>query len=217
MRRLALALGALLLGCGALGRSETPVAAPTAATTPSDATAPPLTPTEQAPMQDPARLDWSLALDGARLKISYTVTNTSQAVIYLSDILPIAGQGSFVYGATFINVTAGAGPGDVRFVRGRLDSVAPLPFPLDPGARSVQPGASASGEALVDLPLRAQHYRGVAAPLQGEPRQAWLELGYLTTAHWTELALADGRKMTTSMPQDEMRFLVAGPLAIPTP
>lgn len=173
---------------------------------------------QEAPVSDPARLDWALSLSpsGDVLLVQYTVTNTSDETIYLSDLMPISAQGGFALGDSFINVTAGALPGEVRLVRGRLDSVAPVPIPLDPGARALDPGKSATGSATVKLPITAAHYHGVAAPVQGTPTSAVLEIGYVRgEVHWSPLKLADGRGLTTSMPMDTMRFLRAGPLAIP--
>lgn len=178
----------------------------------------PGTTSQEAPVSDPARLDWALSLSptGDALLVQYTVTNTSDETIYLSDLMPISAQGGFALGDSFINVTAGGQPGEVRFVRGRLDSVAPVPIPLDPGARALDPGKSATGSATVKLPITAAHYHGVAAPIQGTPSSAVLEIGYVRgEVHWSPLKLADGRGLTTSMPMDTMRFLRAGPLAIP--
>ncbi len=212
----------LSLGCGSgeVPASAAPTSAPAAeAPTPVIPATIPATPTEEAPVSDPARLDWALSLApaGDALLVQYTVTNTSQQTIYLSDLTPISGSGGFVLGERFINVAGGEAPGLVRLVRGRLDSVAPVPIPLDPGARALEPGKTASGSATVPLPIAAAHYHGKAAPVQGTPTSAVLEIGYLAgEVHWSALQLADGRGLTTSMPMDTMRFLRAGPLAIPT-
>ncbi len=217
MRRGGPGLLVTLLGCspGELPASPAPAEAQAA---PSEPPAAPAAP-QEAPVSDPARLDWALSLApaGDALLVQYTVTNTSQQTIYLSDLLPISGQGGFLYGESFINVAGSGEPGLVRLVRGRLDSVAPVPIPLDPGARALEPGKSASGSATVKLPITPAHYHGKAAPLVGTPERAVLEIGYLQgEVHWTALSLADGRGLTTSLPMDTMRFLRAGPLAIPT-
>lgn len=165
----------------------------------------------------PARLDWTLtrAADGASLQIAYTVTSTADRTIYLCDALPVPGQQSFVLGRTFINVAGGA-PGEVRLVRGRLASIAPVILPLEPGARPLAPGATLQGTAIVPLPLIAAHYHGKAQPLSGAPAQVWLELGWVEAdAHWRNLTLETGQVLTTPGPEDEMGWLRAGPLPVP--
>lgn len=165
----------------------------------------------------PARLDWTLtrAADGASLQIAYTVTNTTDRTIYLCDALPVPGQQRFVLGRTYINVAGGA-PGEVRFVRGRLASIAPVILPLEPGARPLAPGASLQGTAIVPLPLIASHYHGKAQPLSGAPTTAWLELGWVEAdAHWRNLSLETGQSLTTPGPEDEMFWLRAGPIPVP--
>lgn len=206
-------LGLILLGLGCEAATAPAATAPPA-TTSAPAPAAPV----EAPVTHPARLEWSLELapSGDALLVSYTVTSTTDRTIYLSDLMPVAGGGGLLLGEDFINVTGGE-PGVARLVRGRLDSVAPVPVPLDPGARALEPGKSATGTARVKLPLAPAHYHGQAAPLNGAPTQAVLEIGYLDgEVHWSPLQLADGRGLTTSMPMDAMRWLVAGPLPIPT-
>lgn len=171
-------------------------------------------------MTAPARLDWTLTLTpgGDALEVRYTVTSTSDATIYLADLTPVPGEGGFLYGEQFINVAGTPTPGLIRLVRGRLASVAPTLLPLDPGARALDPGKTATGMATIKLPIAPAHYHGKAAPLNGEPARATLEIGYLVgEVHWTALPLADGRSLTVSSPADEMRYLSAGPLPIPAP
>ena len=165
----------------------------------------------------PARLTWSLSRssDGAALEIAYTVTSAVDRTIYLCDALPLPGETSLVLGRDFINV-AGGGDGDVRFVRGRLPSVAPVVIPLLPGCRPLAPGASLTGTARVSLPLKPAHYHGRAAPFLGTPTRAWLEIGWVEAdAQWQELALEDGRKLTTPGFEDAQGTLSAGPLPLP--
>lgn len=176
-------------------------------------------PLEQAPMSvaEPARLDWALkrSEDGAALEISYTVTNLSDRTLYLCDALPLPGEQSFVLGRDFINV-AGGGEGDVRFVRGRLVSVAPVVIPLQPGARPLAPGQTLSGSARVKLPLTPAHFHGRAPPFVGTPTRAWLEIGWVEAeSTWAQLTLDDGRTLTTPSAQDPVQTLRAGPLPLP--
>ena len=165
----------------------------------------------------PATLDWTLerSSDGAALIVSYTVTNTSDRTIYLCDALPVPGDQSLVLGRDFINVSGGA-EGEVRFVRGRLASVAPVVLPLQPGARPLAPGKSLSGTARVRLPLTPSHFHGRAMPFVGTPRAGWLEIGWVEAdAAWQNLALEGGASLTTPSGQDTMFTLRAGPLPLP--
>lgn len=174
-------------------------------------------PMEVAPMTDPARLTWTLtrAADGRSLLVAYTVTSTSQETLYLCDALPVPGRQSFVLGRTFINVAGGA-EGELRLVRGRLKSVAPVVVPLEPGCRPLTPGQSVTGTATVPLPIQPAHYHGKAAPLVGTPTRATLEIGYVgADTTWSQLTMEDGLTLTTPSAGDEMRFLKAGPLPIP--
>ena len=169
------------------------------------------------PAAAPATLDWSLepAPDGASVRVRYTVTNTSDRTIYLCDALPMPGEKSLVLGRDFINVSGGT-DGDVRFVRGRLASVAPVVIPLQPGARPLAPGKSLSGSATVRLPLAPAHYHGKAMPFVGEPSRAWLEIGWVEAdATWQTLTMEDGLTLTTPSAQDTMYSLRAGPLPLP--
>lgn len=170
-------------------------------------------------MNEPATLDFAMSVinGGKTLRIDYKVHNRSDKRFYLSDLLPVPGPRTWALGSTDIVVMNGAEPGTVVFTRARVPSTSPLPFLVDPGARLVEPGQSVSGAAEVALPLSAQHYRGTVAPLKGKPKLAQLELGYIAgEAHWSELPLDDGRKLTISNPSDPMQLLVSERKPIPT-
>ena len=169
-------------------------------------------------MSDLATLDWTLKPEksGSALHVEYTITNTSPDNLFVADLLPVAGGGGFVLGEDFIIVVNGDSPDTVRLVRGRVPSYAPIP--LDPGARGLRPGESATGHAVVPLPLRAQHYHGGVDPLVGTPTKAVLEIGLLAAdSHWTALPLASGASLTTASPIDAMRFARGAPIDLPTP
>lgn len=175
-------------------------------------------PTSEEPVKAPASLEWDLALDhnGGALKITYTVTSRTDHTIYLADLLPVAGQGGFVWGDKAMIVMNSDKPDTVRFARGRVRSEAPVIVPLDPGARALEPGGTASGEALVPLPLKATHYHGTTAALKGGFKYAELEIGYLDgEVHWTSMPLADGRSMTVSSPVDPMGVIRGEPKPLP--
>lgn len=110
--------------------------------------------------------------------------------------------------AELVNVVNDSVPDTVLFIRGRIASEAPLPLALDPGARALDPGQTLTGHAQVPLPLQAFHYQGTAAPLRGKPAFAVLELGCIRgEAHWSELPLDDGTKLTISHPGDKMEVI----------
>lgn len=169
-------------------------------------------------MSSVAKIDWTMtSIDGGKaLKIDYRVHNLSDHRIYLSDLLPMPGAKTWKLGKNEIIVMNGDEPGTVVFARARVRSETPLPFLVDPGARAVDPGKTATGSAEVPLPLQAQHYRGTVAPLKGKKTTAILELGYVSgDAHWEELPLDDGSKLTVSHPSDKMDLLLADPKPLP--
>ena len=171
------------------------------------------------PTTDAAKLDWQMtAVDGGKsLRIDYQVTNTTDKRIYLSDLLPVSGPRKWMLGDKVINVANDAAPDTVLFIRGRVASEAPLPRALDPGARSLDPGQTLTGRAEVPLPLRSFHYQGTAAPLRSKPAFGVLELGCIRgDAHWSELPMDDGTKLTLSHPADKMEFIRSDRKPIPS-
>ena len=166
-------------------------------------------------MNQVADLEWTLVKEAGSLLLEYRITNRSKTRFYLSDQLPVSeGKGWGVADKAVI-VSNDAQAGTVRFSRGRVASVTPLPFLVDPGARAIDPNQTLTGSALVPLPITAWHYRGQTAAIKVQPQWAVLEIGYLTSANWQELPLATGGKLTISQPSDPMSVLRSERIAIP--
>ena len=181
---------------------------------PSDS-APKITVQNRSSMNQVADLEWTLVKEASHLLLEYRITNRSQARFYLSDQLPVSEGKSWGVADKAVIVSNDAEAGTVRFSRGRVASVTPLPFLVDPGARAIDPGQTLTGSALVNLPISAWHYRGQTAAIKTPPQWAVLEIGYLTSANWQELPLATGGKLTISQPSDPMSVLRSQRIAIP--
>ena len=122
-------------------------------------------------MPAPATLDWSMALNksGDALDVHYTLKNTTDRRIYAMDLLPRPGKKSFVYDPNFFIVMNGDAAGTVAFVRGRVQSEAPVAILIDPGGRAIEPGQSVEGSGTVPLPLKGAHYQGTVASPARDP------------------------------------------------
>lgn len=205
----------LLLACSTpaapsaapVSAGDPPVAAPEVAPT----TVPTVEPASpEAPMSDLATVDWDMSLEdgGKSLHIRYTVTSRADHRVYITDLLPVSGKGGFLWGEKSIIVMNDEAPDTALFVRARVASEAPVIVPLDPGARALDPGGTATGEAVVPWPLQGWHYHGTVAPLRPNLKQAALEIGVLDgDIGWTNLPLADGRQMTVSNPADPIGII----------
>lgn len=166
-------------------------------------------------MNQVADLEWTLVKEANSLLLEYRITNRSKSRFYLSDQLPVSEGKSWGVADKAVIVSNDAQANTVLFSRGRVASVTPLPFLLDPGARAIDPNQTLTGSAVVNLPITAWHYRGQTAPIESPPQWAVLEIGYLTDAHWQELPLATGGKLTISQPSDPMSVLRSQRKAIP--
>lgn len=169
-------------------------------------------------VNDIATLEWSMTLIGGghTLRINYQIRSLSDTPVYISDLLPIPGPKKWQLGVKSIMVTNASQPETVRFVRGRLQSEAPLARVIDPGARKLEPHQSLSGMAEVSLPLQGYHYQGTVAPLKTPLLWAVLEIGVIVgQVHWSELPLDDGSKLTISHPSDPMQVLRSNRQRIP--
>jgi hypothetical protein len=167
-----------------------------------------------------ATLEWRLSAerDPARLKITYTVHNRSAERLYLCDQLAVVERNHFVAAPKAVIVMNGGERGLVRFIRGEAPLDKPTTLQIPPGGRAVEPGARASGEAEVPLPLRAWHNYGFVAPLKGTPASGTLEIAYVTgTGEWGRLPLAGGGELTVPQPSMRLRYLVSDTRPIPRP
>jgi len=169
-------------------------------------------------MNELATLEWTMTVVEASkmLRIDYNVTSRASQRFYLCDLLPMPGAKTWVLGSKEIIVMNGPEPGSVIFSRARVPSRSPLPFLVDPGARSIDPGQTVRGSAEVPLPLTARHYRGTLEPLKGKPKTATLQIGCIVgNAHWSELLLDDGGKLTIPNSSDPMQLLCSESKPLP--
>lgn len=177
--------------------------------------APKTTVQNRSAMNQVADLEWTLVKEAGHLLLEYRITNRSKTRFYLSDQLPVSEGKAWGVANKSVIVSNDVQAGTVRFSRGRVASVTPLPFLVDPGARAIDPGQTLTGSAFVKLPITAWHYRGQTAAIGSPPQWAVLEIGYLISAHWQELPLTTGGKLTISQPSDPMSVLRFERIAIP--
>ncbi len=167
-------------------------------------------------MEQPADLEWTLMRKDNRLQLQYRITSRAKTRFYLSDLLPVSGAKGWAVADKAVIVSNGAEQDTVRFTRGRVASETPLPFLVDPGARAIDPGQTLEGSAEIPLPVTAWHYQGTTAPIKGTPHWAVLEIGYIAeSAHWEELPLQNGGKLTVSQASDPMSLFRFERKAIP--
>jgi hypothetical protein len=167
-----------------------------------------------------AELEWSMSAerDPARLRITYTVHNRSAERLYLCDQLAVVENNRFVAAPKAVIVMNGGERGLVRFIRGEAPLDKPTTLQIPPGARAVEPGEHAGGEAEVPLPLKAWHNYGFLAPLTGTPESATLEIAYATgEGSWGRLPLAEGGELTVPQPATRLRYLVSDVRPVPRP
>ena len=169
-------------------------------------------------MSDKLSGAWDLSLDAAKhvLRVHYTVSNSSKERIYVSDeLLKSEGKG-LVKGGSAIVVVNGASPGEVRFVRAAIGTDRPLAVLYPTTYVALEPGASLERTATAAWPLAAWHNLGWVRPLEGSPRQAFLELHYFSgePPKWRELPAANGPPIR--VPEDaDPEPLRLGPLELP--
>jgi hypothetical protein len=149
------------------------------------------------------RLTWDVARspNGARLVVSYTVTNTGRAPVFLLDGLLAQNQNGYQQLSDRMIVRQGEAPGEVRFARGFVDPGHPVGA-VPPVGRRLEPGETARGSATVALPLSAWHNFGTPAPLTGAPTSAVLEIGYLDGSYdrWGQLPAGTAEPVTVPQP-----------------
>jgi hypothetical protein len=148
-------------------------------------------------------IDWRMAVidGGKKLRIEYTATNESDERLWLCDQLLTHENNELVYAADRVIVLNGDEPGQVLFARGRVDRHIPSAFPRNPGGRAFDPGQALTGTAEIALPLQAWHNYGHAAPLEGTPKTAVLELSYVKgEASWGQVTLRDGTTIVGPQP-----------------
>lgn len=182
---------ALLAGCDASsGPPPAPAATAPAATAPAAPTEPTHLPAAMTvpdnnqghePMS-PLRLRWTMSKASGALSIDYTVENTGQAAVWLLDRTVIPKIDGVHPAFDRVSVLAGERPEIARLVLGH---VRPAPghtvaSEYTPGARRLEPGASAEGHLRVPLPLASWSPYLTLDPLPATPTRAVLELGWLS-------------------------------------
>lgn len=145
-------------------------------------------------------LDWSMKIEGGKLRIDYTVENRGKARIYLLDELVSARK----LNPEAVIVQNGDAPGVVAFVRALVTTKEKVLAIQLPAARPVEPGQKATGKGLVPLPLSAWHNYSRVDALKGELTRATLSVGYLLEPGpigFAEETLADGAHIRVPKPE----------------
>lgn len=119
-------------------------------------------------------LEWSMKVAGDRLEIAYSVTNQTEARIWLFDRLLASGE----LDPNAVVVHDAEEPKTVAFTRALVRThVKTYRIPA-PVARPLDPGKTISGTASTPLPLRAWLNYATIKPLSGGATHAVFEVGY---------------------------------------
>ena len=151
---------------------------------------------------DPIRVEWQLARDDAKhqLTVTYKVTNTGKDAVVLLDRL-VAPSSKGLEPAFDRAVVQSIDADTVAFVRGYVAPTHPIGGVYPPGARALEPGKSLDDKIVVPLPIAGWHNFATAPQLQGRPKQAVLQIGYLVGHDkWGEVPLTDGSKLRVPNP-----------------
>jgi len=167
-------------------------------------------------MNTDATLEWSMTLDGGRLRINYDVTNNSSASIYVVDKL-VARQGK-KWARTDQVTVMNDGPGSVKFALAAISSDAPAAQLYTPTYRAVLAGQPLRGSFTVDYPLKSWNPVGRTNPIAVDPRTATLMIQYFQgePPRWNTLESDDASPL--KVPEGHVpRLLRVGPQPLPAP
>jgi hypothetical protein len=148
-------------------------------------------------MSREVELDYHTTVEegGKRLRIEYTLHNRGKERVLVWDAMVAGDNHGLAPAPDQIIVAPGPAEakGSVRFVRGWLEPAAFIHMRIGPGVRALEPGATVSGTARVDLPLKSFHPLGPLPPLGDDLRQSVLEVQVFPGGHETEVfPLSDG-------------------------
>lgn len=135
----------------------------------------PTTANKPSKQMTPLSLTWSMKVDGARLRIDYTVTNTSKQPVLIVDQLMWDGAPN----PDVIIVRNDTRPQTIAFTRAHLPTAEKLLHTHVPTGRSLAPGAALTGHSLSAWPPFAWHNFSTVDPLAPDATHAILELGYI--------------------------------------
>ena len=165
-------------------------------------------------MTTDAKLEWTVVLDGGRLRVNYAVTNTTDASIFVVDKLVVR-QGR-KWARTDRVTVMNDGPGGVQFALAAISSDAPAAQLYTPTYREVIAGQILRGSFTVDDPLESWNPVGRTNPIAAAPRTATLLIQYFQgePARWNTLESDDAKPL--QVPEGHTpRLLRVGPQALP--
>jgi hypothetical protein len=128
-----------------------------------------------------ATLEAALAAERDRLVVTYRVTNAGDGPIWVLDemVLPDRHDRPRRTPTAIVVVESEEDPHTVRLARGLVQPESFVAFPLVPGARRLEPGATLEGRAVAPLPLEAYHPQDGTRPLFRVPERAVVEIGVI--------------------------------------
>ncbi len=160
--------------------------------------------------QGPIHVSWKLsrATDGKALDLAYEIENKGSAPVWVIDELVTTSNAGMVVLPDRVIVRRGPDAATASFVIGFTEqpghAVEVQPAPV---AHELAVGAKLSGTKKVPLPLAAWHpYDSMIDPLQGAPKRAVLEIGWLPKTPpdgirgWADVPAASGG--TLHLPTD---------------
>lgn len=191
-----------------------------ASTSPTPAQPPP--PAQEAPLpadssSDAVQLQASLSLvDGeSALRVDYTLTNHTDATVYVCDEL-IVRRGKPESAGRRVVVGPGSTPGSALLLCGSTSPREELFYLPKPAFRPLEAGATLTDWKQVPYPLESWHYAGTLDPLPAPPASVVFAVQYFTgdALKWADVPLADGR--TVRVPEYRtLSGVHTPPLALP--
>ncbi len=174
--------------------------------------------TKKAAMSD-VRLDFTLTRTGDQLHVAYQLTNGTKDTIYVADQLLAYHEGKIKLVPERMIVVPGDRKDTVRLVRA-MEPTDSSEFQHPPGTAPLAAGATRDGTADLSLPLQGWHNYGESPDLPAPPKQAVLEIAYLTGdgIQWGAVTTSDGVKVT--VPQipsylSHVKLARSGPKPLP--
>jgi len=166
-------------------------------------------------MTTDAKLEWTMALDGGRLRVNYDVSNMTNASIYVVDKL-VMRKGK-KWARTDQVTVMNDGPGSVKFALAAISSDAPAATLYTPTFREVIAGQILHDSFTVDYPLKSWNPVGRTNPIAPDIKTATLMLQYFQgePARWNTLESDDSQPL--KVPEGHSpRLLRVGPQPLPT-
>ena len=147
------------------------------------------------PDAKPLTLEFSMKANGSKLHVDYKIINRTKASYWVEDVMIRPEAAAFVTTPTAMIVHAGPSANEAVFARGGVSPDSKVNIRYPPAVRLLAAGATVTGSAVIDLPLKSWISYGELNALPGSPTQASLDIYvYAEQSPTVEISLSDGTK-----------------------